>query len=101
MSFKFGDSLGERRRLVFCLELRELFLELGHLSLKHVELLVLLFGLRYFSNPSIAVFGCSGYCSQTRRRTSCWLAVRAAVSYSIGTSTALSGKGDFLLVILS
>jgi len=50
MSFKLGDSLGERRRLVFCLELRELFLELGHLSLKHVELLVLLFGLRYFSS---------------------------------------------------
>jgi len=54
MSFKFGDSLGERRRLVFCLELRELFLELGHLSLKHVELLVLLFGLRYFSDPTLS-----------------------------------------------
>jgi len=32
---------------------------------------------------SFALFGCSGYWSQTRRRMSCWLAVRAAVSYSI------------------
>ena len=95
MSFKFGDSLGERRRLVFCLELRELFLELGHLSLKHVELLVLLFGLRYFSDPTLSSGALdSGYCSQTRRRTSCRLAVRAEVSYSIrnvGCSFGIKG----------
>ena len=53
MSFKFGDSLGERRCLVL-FQLRELFLKLRHLFLKHVGLLVLLFGLRYFSSSTLS-----------------------------------------------
>jgi len=53
MSFKLGDSLGKRRCLVLFLELRELFLELGNLFRKHDGLLVLLFGLRYFSGPML------------------------------------------------
>jgi len=59
MSFKLGDSLGERRCLVLFLELRELLLKLGHLFLKHVGLLVLLFGAQLFLG-SYVLFGCSG-----------------------------------------
>jgi len=53
MSFKLGDSLGDRRCLVLFLQLRGLFLKLGHLFLKQVGLLVLLFGFRYFSSPTL------------------------------------------------
>ena len=38
------------------------------------------------------VSGARGYCSQTRRRTSCRLAVRAGVSYSIGNVDYSFGK---------
>ena len=54
MSFKFSDALGERRCLVLFLQLRELFLKLSNLFLEHVGLLVLLSGLRYFSNPALS-----------------------------------------------
>ena len=54
MGFKFSDSLGERRCLVLLLQLCELFLKFGNLFLKHVGLLVLLFGLRYFSGPTLS-----------------------------------------------
>ena len=59
MSFKLGDSLGERRCLVLFLQLRELFLKLGHLFLKHVGLLVFSFRAPLFLE-SCALFGCSG-----------------------------------------
>ena len=54
MSFKLGDVLGERRCLVFFLQLRELFLKLDNLFLEYVSLLVVLFGLRYFSSPTLS-----------------------------------------------
>ena len=53
MSFKFSDTLGERRSLVFFLQLQERFLKLGNFFLEHVSQLVLLFGLHYFSSPTL------------------------------------------------